>query len=334
MCPQLPRHRRGAALHARPRAPAVGDAGRRAARRRLPEPSRPRGARPLPQLQGLQIRVPGAGGHGRIKSEFLAQRYKGRLHPAASLHLRLCRQAGALGFAHAGADQRAAHRPAHQPAHQAHRGRSARAPASAPGCASYQKSIKREESQRREPPPGRLAAPQVLWSGPIPGTTTTTRKRSPPPNLSSPGRLPGETPQGHICCGRPLYDFGLLGAPALSGQSPRPHGSADRRRAALHLSGAKLRQRLQGRVAGALSQRPRAQRLSGRSGCWPTGSPPKLPEWATGTAPGRAHLLHGHCHHKAVFGGPASEIALLRAGRRHGRAHPGRLLRHGRALRL
>jgi Fe-S oxidoreductase len=26
-------------------------------------------------------------------------------------------------------------------------------------------------------------------------------------------------------------------------------------------------------------------------------------------------LVHGHCHHKAVFGGPASEIALLeRAG--------------------
>ena len=23
-------------------------------------------------------------------------------------------------------------------------------------------------------------------------------------------------------------------------------------------------------------------------------------------------LVHGHCHHKAVFGGPASEIALLR----------------------
>ena len=23
-------------------------------------------------------------------------------------------------------------------------------------------------------------------------------------------------------------------------------------------------------------------------------------------------LIHGHCHHKAVFGGPASEIALLR----------------------
>ncbi len=39
--PQLSRHRRGAALHARPRPPAVGDAGRRAAQGRLPEPGRP-----------------------------------------------------------------------------------------------------------------------------------------------------------------------------------------------------------------------------------------------------------------------------------------------------
>jgi len=38
----------------------------------------------------------------------------------------------------------------------------------------------------------------------------------------------------------------------------------------------------------------------------------KAPEWATGRLRGANVLLHGHCHHKAVFGGPASEIALLR----------------------
>ena len=32
----------------------------------------------------------------------------------------------------------------------------------------------------------------------------------------------------------------------------------------------------------------------------------------TGRLRGANVLLHGHCHHKAVFGGPASEIALLR----------------------
>lgn len=45
-----------------------------------------------------------------------------------------------------------------------------------------------------------------------------------------------------------------------------------------------------------------------------------LADWLAKEAPGfaadrlrGAHILiHGHCHHKAVFGGPAKEIALLR----------------------
>ncbi len=37
----------------------------------------------------------------------------------------------------------------------------------------------------------------------------------------------------------------------------------------------------------------------------------KAPEWVTGRLQGAQILLHGHCHHKAVFGGPANEIALL-----------------------
>ena len=38
-------------------------------------------------------------------------------------------------------------------------------------------------------------------------------------------------------------------------------------------------------------------------------------DWVPGRLEGAHVLVHGHCHHKAVFGGPASEIALLkRAG--------------------
>ena len=41
----------------------------------------------------------------------------------------------------------------------------------------------------------------------------------------------------------------------------------------------------------------------------------KAPDWMPGRLEGAHVLVHGHCHHKAVFGGPASEIALLkRAG--------------------
>jgi Fe-S oxidoreductase len=35
-------------------------------------------------------------------------------------------------------------------------------------------------------------------------------------------------------------------------------------------------------------------------------------EFAAGQLDGAKILLHGHCHHKAVFGGVANEIALLR----------------------
>jgi Fe-S oxidoreductase len=38
----------------------------------------------------------------------------------------------------------------------------------------------------------------------------------------------------------------------------------------------------------------------------------QAPEFATGRLEGAQILVHGHCHHKAVFGGPASEIAILR----------------------
>ena len=38
----------------------------------------------------------------------------------------------------------------------------------------------------------------------------------------------------------------------------------------------------------------------------------EAPDFAAGRLNGAHILIHGHCHHKAVFGGPASEIALLR----------------------
>jgi len=38
----------------------------------------------------------------------------------------------------------------------------------------------------------------------------------------------------------------------------------------------------------------------------------KAPEFKVCGVAGARILIHGHCHHKAVFGGPASEIALLR----------------------
>jgi hypothetical protein len=55
----------------------------------------------------------------------------------------------------------------------------------------------------------------------------------------------------------------------------------------------------------------------------------KAPEWGKGRLKGAHVLLHGHCHHKAVFGGPGNEIALLKkAGATVG------VLRDGGAVRI
>jgi Fe-S oxidoreductase len=56
----------------------------------------------------------------------------------------------------------------------------------------------------------------------------------------------------------------------------------------------------------------RAQRLSQQVWLLADWLAAKAPDWATGRLAGAQILLHGHCHHKAVFGGPANEIALLR----------------------
>jgi FAD/FMN-containing dehydrogenase/Fe-S oxidoreductase len=125
-----------------------------------------------------------------------------------------------------------------------------------------------------------------------------------------------ETPRGHICCGRPLYDFGLLGAARkyLSKVLSRmgPQIDAGLPFIFLEPSCASV---FKDELLELFSSGPfalRAERLSQQ--VWLLGDwlAAKAPDWATGRLKGARILLHGHCHHKAVFGGPAGEIALLR----------------------
>ncbi len=182
------------------------------------------------------------------KSEFLAQRYKGRLHP---LHHYI------FGFAD----------------------KLARCGSLAPALTNAiltgpltSPLIKRIAGVARERQLPRLAAENLpaiaqpnhkFWVPRVPSHLRTREAISgSPPQVSSfvarhleqllPSANPRrprkpssasagfrvETPHGHICCGRPLYDFGLLGAAARSylAQGSPPHGSADRCRPALHLS--------------------------------------------------------------------------------------------------
>jgi FAD/FMN-containing dehydrogenase/Fe-S oxidoreductase len=122
-----------------------------------------------------------------------------------------------------------------------------------------------------------------------------------------------ETPRGHICCGRPLYDFGLLGAARvyLAKVLDRlgPQIDAGLPFIFLEPSCASV---FKDELLELFANDLRAQRLSGQVWLLADWLAAKAPEWAAGRLQGAHVLIHGHCHHKAIFGGPASEIALLR----------------------
>jgi FAD/FMN-containing dehydrogenase/Fe-S oxidoreductase len=122
-----------------------------------------------------------------------------------------------------------------------------------------------------------------------------------------------EVPQGHICCGRPLYDFGLLGA-------ARAYLVRVLDRLALQIEAGRPFIFLEPSCASVFKDElpelfpldRRAKLLGGQVWLLADWLAAKAPEWTAGRLTGAHVLLHGHCHHKAVFGGPASEVALLR----------------------
>jgi Fe-S oxidoreductase len=122
-----------------------------------------------------------------------------------------------------------------------------------------------------------------------------------------------ETPRGHICCGRPLYDFGLLGAARayLAKVLARmaPEIDAGLPFIFLEPSCASV---FKDELLELFPNDLRAQRMSKQVWLLADWLAAKAPEFGTGRLAGAHILLHGHCHHKAVFGGPANEIALLR----------------------
>jgi Fe-S oxidoreductase len=126
-----------------------------------------------------------------------------------------------------------------------------------------------------------------------------------------------ETPRGHICCGRPLYDFGLL--PAARSYLVRvldrmaPQIDAGLPFVFLEPSCASV---FKDELLELFPTDSRAKRLSKQVWLLADFLAAKAPDFAkdhlNGALGGRRILIHGHCHHKAVFGGPANEIALLR----------------------
>jgi FAD/FMN-containing dehydrogenase/Fe-S oxidoreductase len=122
-----------------------------------------------------------------------------------------------------------------------------------------------------------------------------------------------ETPQGHICCGRPLYDFGLLdharGYLANVLDRVAPQIEAGMPFVFLEPSCASV---FKDELLEFFPKDLRAQRLSRQVWLLADLLASEAPEWIPSRLEGAHILIHGHCHHKAVFGGPANEIEILR----------------------
>jgi FAD/FMN-containing dehydrogenase/Fe-S oxidoreductase len=127
-----------------------------------------------------------------------------------------------------------------------------------------------------------------------------------------------QVPKGHICCGRPLYDFGLLKA-ARSYLAHVLEQMAQQIDAGipfvfLEPSCASV---FKDEMLELCPNDARAKRLSSQVWLLADLLAAKMPnaageDWLAGRLAGASVLVHGHCHHKAVFGGSATELDLLR----------------------
>jgi len=237
------------------------------------------------------------------KSEFLAQRYKGRLHPL---------QHYLFGFA-----DRLAHFGSFAPAltnalltgsltgPMVKRIAGVARQRELPRLATQ--TYQRDRLARREAPsPGR---PVLLWPD-------TWNNYYHPHTLAAGFQV--QVPDGHICCGRPLYDFGFLSQARayLANVLERMAAPIDAGLPILFLEPS-CASVFKDELLELFPRDPRAARL--RQQVWLIADwlAAQAPDFVSGRLSGARILIHGHCHHKAVFGGAANEIALLRKAGAH-----------------
>jgi len=270
------------------------------------------------------------------KSEFLAQSYKGRLHPLHHYIFGFADRLARLGSLTPALTNAILTGPLTSPLIKHIVGVAQERQLPRLSAKSYQRS--RAEQRPGAPSFPLLPAERVGDDEPHPGapaldseTWETTNRRqvllwpdtwnnyyhpralAAAESLLTEAGFAVETPRGHICCGRPLYDFGLLDAArsylAKVLDRMTPQIDAGLPFIFLEPSCASV---FKDELLQFFPSDARAQRMSKQVWLLADWLTAKAPEFVAGRLAGAHILLHGHCHHKAVFGGPANEIALLR----------------------
>jgi FAD/FMN-containing dehydrogenase/Fe-S oxidoreductase len=253
------------------------------------------------------------------KAEFLAQRYKGKLHPLQHYIFGFADKLARWGSITPGLTNAILTGPVTSPLIKRIAGvaQERQLPRLAPKSFVSRRDFSRAEQAPRQngalAPEAISATPQVvLWPD-------TWNNYYHPQTLAAAEMVLTDAgfevivPRGHICCGRPLYDFGHLDAARryLADVLDRmaPHIEAGRPFIFLEPSCASV---FKDELPELFPKDARAGRM--RELVWLLSDwlAAEAPDFATGRLNGAHILIHGHCHHKAVFGGPKEEIALLR----------------------
>jgi FAD/FMN-containing dehydrogenase/Fe-S oxidoreductase len=183
---------------------------------------------------------------------------------------------------------------------------------------SFQSDWENHSHKRREArPPGRpVPAPQVLlwpdtWNNYYHPQSLTAAIQV----LEAAGFSP-EVPRHHVCCGRPLYDFGFL-KQARTYLEKILHDFAPQIDAGLPFvflepsCATVFRDELINFFPPDSQAGPRAQRLRDQTLLLSQFLVQHAPDFQPPSLPGKQIVLHGHCHHKSAMK-MTDEVAILR----------------------
>jgi FAD/FMN-containing dehydrogenase/Fe-S oxidoreductase len=243
----------------------------------------------------------------QYKAEFLAQHYKGRLHPLHHYVFGFADKLALLGSAAPGITNAILTGPVTGPIVKRVVGIASERTLPRLAEQSFVKARGEQGQPRREGSVEVVLWPDTWNNYYHPATLTAAE------TVLTEAGFAVQVPRGHICCGRPLYDFGFLGAArtylATVLDRMAPQIEAGLPFIFLEPSCASV---FKDELLELFPNDQRAQRMSERVWLFADWLAAHAPDFGAGRLAGAQILLHGHCHHKAVFGGPASEIALLR----------------------